>query len=85
MSKKTLKPVVLAASAALLGSMALSTSAFAMDSLAQGYLLSAGDHKGEEGKCGEGKCGSDKAEEGKCGEGKCGSDKAEEGKCGGNA
>ena len=80
MSKKTLKPVVLAASAALLGSMALSTSAFAMDSLAQGYLLSASDHKGEEGKC-----GSDKAEEGKCGEGKCGSDKAEEGKCGGNA
>ncbi|HCF24148.1 MAG TPA: hypothetical protein DER67_01155, partial [Novosphingobium sp.] len=28
----------------------------------------ADDHKGEEGKCGEGKCGSDKAEEGKCGE-----------------
>ncbi len=29
-----------------------------------------------EGKCGEGKCGADKAKmEGKCGEGKCGADK----------
>ena len=37
-----------------------------------------------EGKCGEGKCGGDKAKkEGKCGEGKCGGDKAKkEGKCG---
>ena len=40
----------------------------------------------KEGKCGEGKCGGDKAgkaKEGKCGEGKCGGDKAKkEGKCG---
>jgi uncharacterized low-complexity protein len=38
----------------------------------------------KEGKCGEGKCGADKAaKEGKCGEGKCGADKgAKEGKCG---
>lgn len=37
----------------------------------------------KEGKCGEGKCGADKAK--KEGEGKCGGDKAgKEGKCGGD-
>ncbi|MBX9402293.1 EF-hand domain-containing protein [Lysobacter sp. BMK333-48F3] len=68
-------------------------SAFAMQPLAQGYLLGAA-HAGAEGKCGEGKCGSSKAgakaaqAEGKCGEGKCGGSKAggkaaqAEGKCG---
>ncbi len=55
--------------------------------LDSGYALAAKD---AEGKCGEGKCGTDSAEkdtEGKCGEGKCGTDtdtegKDTEGKCG---
>ena len=38
-----------------------------------------GDAAKKEGKCGEGKCGGDKAKEGKCG-----GDKAKEGKCGGD-
>ena len=72
--------------AALIGSMALSSSAFAVEPLAQGYQLVSAKVAGE-GKCGEGKCGgSAKATqgEGKCGEGKCGaSAKAgAEGKCG---
>jgi len=93
MNKHTLTPV-----AAIIGTLAtsaisLSVSAntdinpFAMQQLASGYMLLA------EGKCGEGKCGADKASktEGKCGadkaakaEGKCGEDKAAkaEGKCG---
>ena len=41
---------------------------------------------GEDGKCGEGKCGDKKGakKEGKCGEGKCGDKKGakKEGKCG---
>lgn len=72
--------------AALIGSMALSSSAFAVEPLTQGYQLASAKVAGE-GKCGEGKCGgSAKATqgEGKCGEGKCGaSAKAgAEGKCG---
>ena len=60
--------------AALIGSMALSNSAFAVEPLAQGYQLASAKVAGE-GKCGEGKRGgSGKASqsEGKCGEGKCG-------------
>ena len=65
MSKSTQKPVSLALSAALVGGLALSASAFAMQPLAQGYLLSATADAGEkaaEGKCGEGKCGMDKVD-----------------------
>lgn len=64
-----------------LAGLALSSSAFAMQSLSQGYMLAAA-HAGDEGKCGEGKCGSGskpakssaakKTAEGKCGEGQCG-------------
>jgi len=43
---------------------------FGMQNLESGYMQVA------EGKCGEGKCGGDKAKEAKCGEGKCGGDKA---------
>ena len=61
MSKSNQKPVSLALSAALVGGLALSASAFAMQPLAQGYLLAAGapdtGEKAAEGKCGEGKCG----------------------------
>ena len=51
---------------------------FGMQNLESGYMQVA------EGKCGEGKCGGDKAKEAKCGEGKCGGDKKhkKEGKCG---
>ncbi|HEY0505876.1 MAG TPA: EF-hand domain-containing protein [Lysobacter sp.] len=79
-----------------LAGLVLSGSAFAMQPLAQGYMLAAG-HVAAEGKCGEGKCGASEATaskdaEGKCGEGKCGASeakapkaavaKAAEGKCG---
>ncbi|WP_455886127.1 HvfA family oxazolone/thioamide-modified RiPP metallophore [Pseudomonas rustica] len=59
--------------AALIGSIALTSSAFAIEPLAQGYQLASAKVAGE-GKCGEGKCGgSAKAgAEGKCGGGKCG-------------
>jgi uncharacterized low-complexity protein len=100
MADKTLitKPVTAALGVAFVSSLAVSTSAvaddnpFAMADLDSGYLLADG-HEGEEGKCGEGKCGEkgeegscgEKGEEGKCGEGKCGGDeKGEEGKCGGS-
>jgi len=59
---------------ALIGSMAIGSSAFAIEPLPQGYEL-ASAKASTEGQCGEGKCGaSGKAEkgEGKCGEGKCG-------------
>ena len=60
--------------ATLIGSMALGSSAFAVEPLPQGYQLASAKAPGE-GKCGVGKCGADdKATkgEGKCGEGKCG-------------
>jgi uncharacterized low-complexity protein len=65
-----------------LAGLVLSSSAFAVQPLTQGYMVAA-SHVGDEGKCGEGKCGSDgnakkaavakkTAAEGKCGEGQCG-------------
>ena len=99
MSKtSTLKPLAVAMGAAFVTSLATSPVAnaaenpFAMSELSSGYMV-ADSHM--EGKCGEGKCGGEKAKatkEGKCGEGKCGGDKAKaakegkcgEGKCGGN-
>ena len=93
------KPVAAAVGVAFVSSLAVSSTAVAADNpfeatdLNDGYML-AGGEKGEEGKCGEGKCGGDKGEEGscgddkgeegKCGEGKCGGDKGEEGSCGGD-
>ena len=62
---------------------------FGLAKLSEGYMVA---EKGAEGKCGEGKCGGEKAKakEGKCGEGKCGGEKSKakvvkcgEGKCGG--
>ncbi len=77
MSKKsTLKPLAIAMGAAFATSLAATPVAnaaenpFAMSELSSGYMVA--DSK-MEGKCGEGKCGGDKAKkEGKCGEGKCG-------------
>lgn len=68
-----------------LAGLVMSSSAFAMQPLDQGYMLAA-SHATAEGKCGEGKCGADEAKpakakksaatsktaEGKCGEGQCG-------------
>ena len=65
-----------------LAGLVLSSSAFAVNPLSQGYRLAA-SHAAAEGKCGEGKCGSNDAKpakaapaqktaEGKCGEGQCG-------------
>lgn len=62
---------------ALVGGINLTTSAFAVEALPQGYQVAAAG-KTAEGKCGEGKCGAGAAQakgaqtEGKCGEGKCG-------------
>jgi uncharacterized low-complexity protein len=84
----TKKPVALAVSAALVGGLLLSGSAFASTQLAQGYLLGADTAaKGAEGNCGgksgEASCGGDKkAGEAKCGEGKCGMDKMDSDKDG---
>jgi uncharacterized low-complexity protein len=89
--KTTLKPLAIAAGAALATSLAATTPAsaaenpFAMSELSTGYMVA----EMAEGKCGEGKCGGTKAteeaktmKEGKCGEGKCGGEKDAEGKCG---
>ncbi|MBF6024444.1 EF-hand domain-containing protein [Lysobacter niastensis] len=42
-----------------LAGLVLTGSAFAMQPLAQGYMLAAG-HAAAEGKCGEGQCGDEK-------------------------
>ena len=56
---KTHKPAAVAV--ALAGGILLAGSSFAMEPLAQGYLLAAQDAaKAGEGKCGEGKCGMEK-------------------------
>ena len=86
----TIKPVALAVGAAFITSMAVSAVAdtsdnpFNAEDLDAGYMLAGGD-KGEEGKCGEGKCGGDKddGEDKDHGEGSCGEDKEDgEGSCG---
>jgi uncharacterized low-complexity protein len=48
-----------------------------MEKEAEGKCGEGMKKEGEEGKCGEGKCGGEKkaTEEGKCGEGKCGGEK----------
>jgi len=96
MANKTMiiKPIAAAVGIAFVASLAFSSVAVADDNpfasadLENGYMIAGGD-KGEEGKCGEGKCGGDKGEEGSCGgdkgeEGSCGGDKGEEGSCGGD-
>tara|TARA_R110000744_G_scaffold231306_4_gene349533 strand:- start:2422 stop:2727 length:306 start_codon:yes stop_codon:yes gene_type:complete len=93
--------IATAIGAVVLGSLAsmsfqANAAPFGMQTLESGYMQEAAEGKCGEGKCGgdkaekmtkEGKCGGDKAtKEGKCGEGKCGGDKAaKEGKCGGQA
>ena len=87
-TKKSLSIALGAAFATSLAAAPVANAAdnpFAMSELSSGYMV-ADSHM--EGKCGEGKCGGDKAKtmategadkamgEGKCGEGKCGGDKA---------
>ena len=81
------KPLAAAIGAAFLAASvspvaSAASNPFSAITLSGGYDIA--NHGEHEGKCGEGKCGGDKAEgEGKCGEGKCGGKKAEgEGKCG---
>ena len=60
MSKQ--KPAAIALGTALAG-LTLTGAAFAMEPLAPGYMLAAGETaKAQEGKCGEGKCGMDKVD-----------------------
>ncbi len=91
--KTSKKPVALAVGAAIAGTFALGSTAFAgsdaspfgMTKLSSGYML---------GIVGEGSCGGDKEgkdeAEGSCGEGSCGGDKDKaegacgEGSCGGD-
>ncbi len=91
MSKKSIALAVGGAFALSLGTatIAAAENPFAIKSLSSGYQVA--DHhaeKGADGKCGEGKCGAEKAKkmkDGKCGEGKCGTEKGKEmkdGKCG---
>lgn len=71
MSKSPSRPAFLAVTTVLIGGITLAGSTFAMQPLAQGYLLSAqdaaaaadaqaSDKKGEEGKCGLSKADTDK-------------------------
>lgn len=77
--KENWKPLAIAISVALAGAYALGKSMSGDDaSPFEAAEVNGGDEKGEEGACGEGKCGGDKGEEGKCGEGKCGGDKGED-------
>jgi len=56
------KPAAIALGTALAG-LSLTGAAFAMQPLAQGYMLAAGETaKAQEGKCGEGKCGIEKVD-----------------------
>lgn len=85
MKATNVKPIAIALCTALTGGLALSSTAFALEPLPGGYMISEQtEGKCGEGKCGEGKCGAEadkkKDAEGKCGEGKCG-----EGKCGAEA
>ncbi|VAW77608.1 Flagellar biosynthesis protein FlhA [hydrothermal vent metagenome] len=94
MSKKsTAKPLALVISAALVGSLAMSTTANAAENPFGATSITAATTitvAGKDGKCGEGKCGKKtKGKEAKCGakgkkkDGKCGAKgKKKDGKCG---
>jgi uncharacterized low-complexity protein len=69
----------IAASAALTPAVRAADNPFGLTALSAGYQLADADTKMKDGKCGEAKCGADKA---KMKEAKCGADKAKDGKCG---
>ena len=68
------KPTAAAIGAALAGGLVLSGSAFAMTSLAQGYMLSASSTDAA-AKSPEGSCGAEHKAGMKAGEGSCGMEK----------
>ena len=85
MNKKLTSAAIGGAFAATLiaGGAVAADNPFGMTQLDQGYQVAMSD-KADEGKCGESKCGANKArKDGKCGESKCGANKArKDGKCG---
>ncbi|MDH5426036.1 MAG: hypothetical protein OEY29_13670 [Gammaproteobacteria bacterium] len=92
--KLSAKSVAIAAGTSFAISLAASSAVLA-DNNPFGMTKLSGESlqvAGNEGKCGEGKCGGkmesmEKKTEGKCGEGKCGGkmdNKMNEGKCGGD-
>lgn len=79
------------ASMTFAGTAAADANPFQVAELDSGYLQLADAHAGDkdaEGKCGEAKCGGDKAEKKEDAEGSCGGDKDgdkdAEGSCGGD-
>ena len=85
-TKQFLTLSLAAAATTALASTAEAAPGTGVSDLNQGYQVAAvsvgKEKKSPEARCGEGKCGGDKAKEAKCGEGKCGGDKAKEAKCG---
>jgi uncharacterized low-complexity protein len=89
MKKSVITTAVGLASAIAFGAAHAAENPFAMKDLGNGYQVA---EKAKDGKCGEGKCGSDKkAKDAKCGsdkkakDAKCGGDKkAKDAKCGGD-
>lgn len=74
-----------AATMAFAGTAAADANPFQAGDLDGGYMQLAAHHaddKDAEGKCGEAKCGGDKAEKKEDAEGSCGGDKDREGSCG---
>ena len=74
MSSHSKKPTAVAIGAALAGGLVLSGSAFAMTSMAQGYMLSASSTDAA-AKSPEGSCGAEHKAGMKAGEGSCGMEK----------
>jgi uncharacterized low-complexity protein len=84
MKKSVITTAVGLASAIAFGAAHAAENPFAMKDLGNGYQVA---EKAKDGKCGEGKCGSDKKDKDakKAKDGKCGGDKkAKDGKCGGD-
>ena len=70
----------------LTSSAAVRGNPFVAETLDSGYQLAQADTKAKDGKCGEAKCGADKAKKGmnkdKKADGSCGGDKKKDGGCG---
>ncbi len=83
---KTTLALALTAAFGATGLAHAADSTFSMQSLDSGYMVASADDKAKDGKCGEAKCGANKAsadakaKDGKCGEGKCGANKAADAK-----
>jgi uncharacterized low-complexity protein len=93
MNRKTKLAFAFAATVALSPLASAAGNPFALTALSSGYQLAQADVKQKDGKCGEAKCGANKAkaQEAKCGadkkvaDGSCGANKkAQEGSCGAN-